>query len=222
MSTSTAKLQLHKPDPTEKVNVDQDLNANWDKLDNDTGFFVCTSATRPASPYQGQQIYETDTKWIRFWTGSKWFDISERAVRKPSSETVNNSTTLQNDDHLVLAMDANAEYLFDMFIRYRAATIADIKMQFTGPSGYSLFAAINKLSASASDEGADRLEEFFTGDNVVLGGIGATPMVAAHWSGTVKTGATAGNLQMQWAQSVADATNTQIVEGSYIKLKQIT
>lgn len=36
---------------------------------------VCTSITRPASPYVGQAIYETDTLRFRFWNGSSWSPI---------------------------------------------------------------------------------------------------------------------------------------------------
>lgn len=33
---------------------------------------VCTSSTRPASPYDGQVIYESDTDTVRVWDGSVW------------------------------------------------------------------------------------------------------------------------------------------------------
>lgn len=33
---------------------------------------VCTSSTRPASPYEGQVIYETDTDMVAVWNGSSW------------------------------------------------------------------------------------------------------------------------------------------------------
>lgn len=33
---------------------------------------VCTSSTRPASPYDGQMIYETDTDRALVWNGSAW------------------------------------------------------------------------------------------------------------------------------------------------------
>ena len=33
---------------------------------------VCTSTTRPASPYNGQMIFETDTNRLAAWTGSSW------------------------------------------------------------------------------------------------------------------------------------------------------
>lgn len=36
------------------------------------GLFICTAATRPGAPYQGQEIYETDTRLRRFWNGTAW------------------------------------------------------------------------------------------------------------------------------------------------------
>jgi hypothetical protein len=33
---------------------------------------VCTSTTRPASPYEGQCIFETDTDRLYVWNGSAW------------------------------------------------------------------------------------------------------------------------------------------------------
>lgn len=33
---------------------------------------VCTSTSRPASPFEGQTIYETDTDTMRVWNGSAW------------------------------------------------------------------------------------------------------------------------------------------------------
>ena len=33
---------------------------------------ICTSTTRPTSPYVGQSIYETDTNLVFFWNGSAW------------------------------------------------------------------------------------------------------------------------------------------------------
>jgi microcystin-dependent protein len=45
---------------------------------------VCTSTTRPANPYIGQLIFETDTFVLMFWTGSAW----QGAVSAPAG-TIN-------------------------------------------------------------------------------------------------------------------------------------
>jgi hypothetical protein len=37
---------------------------------------VCTSGTRPTAPYEGQQIYETDTDKTLVWSGSAWLYLS--------------------------------------------------------------------------------------------------------------------------------------------------
>lgn len=33
---------------------------------------VCTSTTRPTTPYEGQMIYETDTDMVAIWSGVSW------------------------------------------------------------------------------------------------------------------------------------------------------
>jgi hypothetical protein len=38
---------------------------------------VCTSTTRPASPYEGQVIYETDTDRVLVWNASAWVMIAD-------------------------------------------------------------------------------------------------------------------------------------------------
>jgi microcystin-dependent protein len=45
---------------------------------------VCTSTTRPTTPYIGQLIFETDTFVLKYWTGSVW----QGAVSAPAG-TVN-------------------------------------------------------------------------------------------------------------------------------------
>lgn len=46
---------------------------------------VCTSTTRPASPYEGQMIYETDTDMVAIWNGTAWRYI---AATTPTNGTV--------------------------------------------------------------------------------------------------------------------------------------
>ena len=75
MATSTPRLALIKPAGTDLVSL-SDINANYDKLDTNAGIFLCTSGTRPATPYSGQLIFETDTRRILQWSGSAWVNHS--------------------------------------------------------------------------------------------------------------------------------------------------
>lgn len=81
MATTTTRLALTKPAGTDVVDIDV-LNANSDKLDAAAGATICTSTTRPASPYSGQIIYETDTGFFKTRSGSSWFLIN--AVQRPN------------------------------------------------------------------------------------------------------------------------------------------
>jgi hypothetical protein len=72
MATSTTKLALRKPATVDDVNVITDLGDNFDKIDDAIGTTICTSSTRPASPFTGQRIHETDTKLGYMWDGSSW------------------------------------------------------------------------------------------------------------------------------------------------------
>lgn len=38
---------------------------------------VCTSTTRPSSPYEGQMIYETDTNRVLVWDNAAWVMIAD-------------------------------------------------------------------------------------------------------------------------------------------------
>lgn len=40
---------------------------------------VCTSATRPSTPYVGQVIFETDTGLAKVWTGSAWNTLNYKS-----------------------------------------------------------------------------------------------------------------------------------------------
>ena len=43
---------------------------------------VCTSSNRPASPFEGQMIYETDTDNVLVWNGTAWLYLSTPQTSK--------------------------------------------------------------------------------------------------------------------------------------------
>ena len=48
---------------------------------------VCTSSTRPASPYAGQTIFETDTNKTLVWNGSAWIITNSPYINHAASQT---------------------------------------------------------------------------------------------------------------------------------------
>lgn len=71
MATTTTRLALTKPAGTDVVDIDV-LNANADKIDAAVGAYICTSTTRPSTPYAGQVIYETDSKLTWTYASGAW------------------------------------------------------------------------------------------------------------------------------------------------------
>lgn len=63
---------LRKPTGPEAADV-ADINFNADRINSyGMGAFECTSGTRPAAPWAGLQIFETDTKCTLVWDGTAW------------------------------------------------------------------------------------------------------------------------------------------------------
>ena len=64
------------------------------KLDSGIGIMtVCTSGTRPASPFSGQPIFETDTFQSLIWNGSAWLPVGVRPPSAPTSLSATPSST---------------------------------------------------------------------------------------------------------------------------------
>ena len=72
MGTTTARYGFFKPALTDNVDIVADFNNNYDAIDLKLGSQVCTSSTRPASPIEGMQIFESDTGATRTYSGSAW------------------------------------------------------------------------------------------------------------------------------------------------------
>jgi hypothetical protein len=54
---------------------------------------VCTSSTRPASPFEGQVIYETDTDLVQVYNGSGWKILGNLTASQTGSVLQVQSTT---------------------------------------------------------------------------------------------------------------------------------
>lgn len=127
------------------------------------------------------------------------------AVYKKTDETVNNTTTLQNDDELFFNINRNEAWLFQGFILHNTGSTPDLKITFTVPSGAT--GGFDPLNV-----GSSALTSFSS--TISFGGTGSDSI--SYLTGIVKNGDTAGTVQMQWAQNTADASDSTILSGSCI------
>lgn len=83
MAQTTSRLGLYLPGggstgtntPDEAADIDK-INDNMSKIDAAAGATICTSGTRPSSPYNGRLIFETDTRQVRVWnSGTSTWDL---------------------------------------------------------------------------------------------------------------------------------------------------
>lgn len=59
---------------------------------------VCTSSTRPASPFEGQVIYETDTDLVQVYNGSGWKTLG-RMVASTNGSVLQVVSTTKTDTY---------------------------------------------------------------------------------------------------------------------------
>ena len=136
------------------------------------------------------------------------FTRRDKVVLKTADETVNNTTTTQDDDHLVVALGANETWILRCFIKYNSNTTANFKHSWTVPSGTTYSALFQ------GDNTGGFVEYHRTTSVQTVDG------KAADWAFleevVVKTSSTAGNIQLQWAQNTANASDTKVLIGSNI------
>jgi hypothetical protein len=130
-----------------------------------------------------------------------------KVIYKSADETVNNSSTLQNDDHLSFAIGANEAWSFTLFLKIESGGIPDFKYYFTKPSGtFQMFPsyAFSGHGDGTTTESAAIVQTLFGDINIETA------------TGVVEAGGTGGTFQLQWAQNKAHESDTKLLQGSYI------
>jgi hypothetical protein len=81
--TTTPRLALPQPIAGDQINVNPlAFNTLFTNLDKSVGFTVCTSGTKPGSPFSCQLIYLTDLNQMQIWdsTISAWVSLNPRPM----------------------------------------------------------------------------------------------------------------------------------------------
>ena len=138
---------------------------------------------------------------------------------KATSQTVTNATgtTLVNATDLSFSVAANARYVGDLCLYYNSNSTADIKFGLTVPSG---------TTGTWGGLGYDFTPVLLAfgpidiGTALGFGGLSADR--AAFIRVALLTSSTAGTVQVQFAQSTSNGSNTTLLAGSWIRFNRIS
>lgn len=141
-------------------------------------------------------------------------DEENLKVRKSFNESVQNSTTLQNDDSLALVLASNKTYILDgvIFVSSTSAT-PDIKIGFSAPSGSIL------TISYTNDQSRGFLSAGDTSPSIPIPG--SSTIIPVHFSGTIAVSGTPGDVILRWSQNSSNNNPTTIHIGSYIRAEEI-
>ena len=148
------------------------------------------------------------------------FDVFGITAYKTGDESVTSSTTLQNDDLLVLPVVAAGRYIVECYFTYTGAADpgGGLKMGWTGPSGSTM-----RWATYGTNQGTlttyDVVSQALGGGRVVATNSGTE--MSCHPYGVLNVGGTSGNLQLQWAQGTSNATPTILKAGSFVHARRI-
>lgn len=136
---------------------------------------------------------------------------------KSADESVSNNT-YQNDDHLVVAVEANRDYIVEVLLLFTGGATGDAKWQFTMPAGAVLTWGIYTIDTGGTIATVGNSNQSSPAGNSQTGTVGTSTYRATFIRGTLEVGGTAGNFQLQWAQNTTDATATVLRRGSHLML----
>lgn len=160
--------------------------------------FFADPGTYVLSIAEGGTVQATDTVAVPVDLG----DIPAEAIlsitsaTKAADETVTNSTTLQDDNHLSLTLGVGT-FVVEGLLIFSSAVAAGISFGWSGTMDGTF-------------------DWHITGeDDAALAGAGVGTERSASFRGTAVV-STAGTLALQWAQTTADATNTVLHAGSHM------
>lgn len=137
-----------------------------------------------------------------------------------ADQTVTNSVT-PVDTGLTVQVDATATYLVEAFLILNSSATADVALTWSAPSGATLpwVADGPPTTATAAITTVTRSVQSLASPYTV-GGAGAD--TASMPVGTLTTAATAGALTFRFAQGTADASNTILKAGSWLRATRIS
>ena len=136
-------------------------------------------------------------------------------VFKTADETINNDATLNNDADLQFAVDANSQYVVEVYVFYDPTANTDFEYGFSTPTG-TTGVYLSDLWQADNDESTNSISasQFVS---VQSGGDKTTSTFLEF-----ETGGSSGTFIFQWAQGNSHPDNLTLLEGSWIEFRKVS
>ncbi|WP_157251030.1 hypothetical protein [Nonomuraea typhae] len=145
----------------------------------------------------------------------------QQVARKTATESVTSSTTVQDDDHLSMTLNANTTYWLDGILITDGALAGDFRLQFVVPSGTVRWLANGPVSgATGTVTDVDRNWKVGA-TTTVMGTIAAGTSSIVHVAGIIRTAASGGTFKLQWAQGTSSGTATRVFVNSFLRCTRV-
>ena len=228
-NAGASELSIHDSDDVEVAHIDSNGAATFNTVAF-TNLDIPVSAS-PSQTADGRVVWDSDDNLLTIGDGVSrqtfypGLGVALRNVitRKAADETVNNSATLQNDDHFSLTV-ASGETWYVRLKLYMTGSAGGqgLRMAFTFPAT-SLAQAGRHLTGTVA--GAATFAQLApaaltTGTSFVNDGAGYTS--GAYEITAFFTFTAGGTLQYQWAQDTANASDTKVLVGSIMQSWRIS
>lgn len=212
MATNTTKLALSKPDGTDLVDVAV-LNGNFDKIDAASGATICTSSTRPASPWNGQVIFETDTLNALVYRAAttSWAILGGSTVASDPPAGAGNGNFWWDSDNgklYIYYQDGNSGQWVSVM---PAQTAVDVTQNFIINGDFAINQRNFSSTTTFSAYGFDRWQMFFntgtttySAQTFTVGSGPASGIEASNYARIVTSGQSGSGAYTQFDQKIED------------------
>lgn len=200
---NTPQANLRYPSLSDTPNVPTDIQELATDVDSLVIPRYATTVARDAaitSPTEGQVCYvsATGVKTLFQYSGSTWLPLRPGPyfAYKTADETIGGTTSIQNDNDLVLSLPADQSFFVKAVIAYGSPAANDFKFDFTVPSGASGNYVFDRYAGGVWIGASQVAWTTVT----AVDGADLSPLYV-ELSGLLHIASTPGSFQLRWAQN---------------------
>lgn len=138
-------------------------------------------------------------------------------IGKTVTQTIGNSTTLENDNAFTFSIAAAEDWVLDFTLSMDGTVAGDVKFNLSVPANvtFNIFAQCLAL-ASTTNVGDIKTTIAGAGNDLTCGMAGVGAFITHQFRARVTSTTGTGTVVLQWAKNASDATDTKMYAGSYM------